>query len=320
MQGGPFARGALYYLLRNRLYLGEIVHKGVVHAGRHPPIVGLEIFSAVQESLDAKIGARAERLTHASKSPLAGVLYDSAGNRMSPTSSRGKSGSLHRYYVSSPKLSGRLKAAGAVSRVPAGLLEDLVKDRLSRLFFADADWDWAKARQQIIRIAVSAEHIDVELSATTPEESEAGLSRRLPKVDRLSRDGTLLRLIVSARLKAGKGRTLLLDANGRLAVGQKPPDQTLVRAIARAHAWRSRLASGAAVNIAAIAKEEGFTNGPVRHLLPLAYLSPDVTRAALAGRLRPDLNLEQLVQSDLPLSWRAQRRLFGLDSAPEKEG
>jgi site-specific DNA recombinase len=244
----------------------------------------LELFSAVQVSLDAKIGARAERLTRASKSPLAGLLDDSADNWMSPTSSRGKSGTLHRYYVSNPKLSGRPKAAGAVSRVPAGLSEDLIKDRLTRLFFADADWDWAKARQQIVRIIVAAEHIEIELSASAAE-SETDLGRRLPKVDRLSRDGALLRLVVSARLKAGKGGTLLLNANGRLAVGQKLPDQTLVRAIARAHVWRSRLASGAAVNIAAIAKEEGFTNGPVRHLPPLAYLSPDVTRAALAGRL-----------------------------------
>jgi hypothetical protein len=67
--------------------------------------------------------------------------------------------------------------------------------------------------------------------------------------------------------------------------------------------------------MAAIGKEEGFTDGPVRHLLPLAYLSPEVIRAVLAGRHRPDLNLEQLVRSDVPMSWSAQRRLFGLESA-----
>src|SRR4051794_9914237 len=29
--GGAFGRGALYHLLRNRLYRGEVVHKGIVH-------------------------------------------------------------------------------------------------------------------------------------------------------------------------------------------------------------------------------------------------------------------------------------------------
>lgn len=37
--GQPFSRGALYYLLRNRIYLGEIAHKGQVHPGEHPAIL-----------------------------------------------------------------------------------------------------------------------------------------------------------------------------------------------------------------------------------------------------------------------------------------
>jgi len=33
--GKPFSRGALYLILRNRIYRGEIVHKGQSHPGEH---------------------------------------------------------------------------------------------------------------------------------------------------------------------------------------------------------------------------------------------------------------------------------------------
>ena len=38
--GKPFSRGALYLMLRNRTYRGEIVHKGQSHPGEHPPPQG----------------------------------------------------------------------------------------------------------------------------------------------------------------------------------------------------------------------------------------------------------------------------------------
>ena len=51
--GRRFSRGALFHLLRNRVYLGMIVHKGTVHRGMHPAIVETELFEAVQARLDA---------------------------------------------------------------------------------------------------------------------------------------------------------------------------------------------------------------------------------------------------------------------------
>ena len=37
--GKPFSRGALYLMLRNRIYRGEIVHNGQSHQGEHKPII-----------------------------------------------------------------------------------------------------------------------------------------------------------------------------------------------------------------------------------------------------------------------------------------
>lgn len=52
--GVPFSRGALFYLLRNRTYRGEIVHRERTYAGRHEPIVDAELFDAVQARLLAR--------------------------------------------------------------------------------------------------------------------------------------------------------------------------------------------------------------------------------------------------------------------------
>ena len=63
--GQSFSRGALFHLLRNRTYLGLIVHRDRVHEGRHPAIVDAALFDAVQAKLDANVRrhqARGDRL------------------------------------------------------------------------------------------------------------------------------------------------------------------------------------------------------------------------------------------------------------------
>ena len=87
--GGPFSRGALFQLLRNRLYLGMIVHKGRVHPGRHQAIIDADLFEAVLARLDANTRRRASKLEQKADAPLAGRLFDADGQPMSPTFSYG---------------------------------------------------------------------------------------------------------------------------------------------------------------------------------------------------------------------------------------
>src|SRR6201981_1071549 len=56
--GKPFSRGALYLMLQNRLYRGEIVHKGQSHPGEHPPIIDQPLWDAVQAQLAANTADR----------------------------------------------------------------------------------------------------------------------------------------------------------------------------------------------------------------------------------------------------------------------
>ena len=55
--GKPFARGALYLMLQNRIYRGEIVHKEQSYVGEHTPIIDQPLWDAVQAHLSARPGA-----------------------------------------------------------------------------------------------------------------------------------------------------------------------------------------------------------------------------------------------------------------------
>ena len=97
--GRGFSRGALYELLSNPVYIGEIRHKQERHLGQHQPILERELWEKVQEQL--RKGARRNRdpSTQASPSSLAGKIFDENGD---PLYAQGaaKGGRRYRYFVS----------------------------------------------------------------------------------------------------------------------------------------------------------------------------------------------------------------------------
>lgn len=122
--GVPFSRGAICQILRNRLYRGEIAHRGEVHRGNHEPIVDKDLWDAVQARLiEQSQRARGSAAQLGSRALLAGLLFDADGNRMAPTySTNGKR--RYSYYVSAPLVRG---AGREGIRVPAHDLEALAR-------------------------------------------------------------------------------------------------------------------------------------------------------------------------------------------------
>ena len=91
-------------------------------------------------------------------------------------------------------------------------------------------------------------------------------------------------------------------------------DPALVKAVLRAHDWFERLAMGRARSFAQIAHDEGATGRYVAHMLPLAFLAPDIVSSILAGRQPVDLTANRLIKKiDLPLGWAEQRALLGFE-------
>jgi len=98
--GKPFSRGALYCLLSNRIYLGEIRHKQQSHPGQHEPIISRELWERVQAKLCGHGVRDGEgRKTAAMQSPLAGRLFDANGELLYVQGAV-EGQRRYRYYVS----------------------------------------------------------------------------------------------------------------------------------------------------------------------------------------------------------------------------
>ncbi len=125
--GKPLARGALYLMLQNRIYRGEIVHQDQIYPGEHAAIIDPALWEAVQSRLADNAVERGRGIRVKNPSLLAGLLFDSEGQRMTPTHAV-KNGTRYGYYVSRPLIIGsRADAAGL--RLPAAEIEQIVVNR-----------------------------------------------------------------------------------------------------------------------------------------------------------------------------------------------
>src|SRR5262249_36577223 len=80
--GKPFSRGALYLILQNRTYLGEIVHNGRSHPGEHSPIIDQPLWDTVQAQLAGNTAQRTSGTRIRQPSLFIGMLFDCSGNAM----------------------------------------------------------------------------------------------------------------------------------------------------------------------------------------------------------------------------------------------
>ena len=303
--GVPINRGALYHLLRNGIYLGMIHHKGVLHQGQHPPIIENALFEKVQRTLDGKRRRHAERQserhTERASAPLAGRIFDSTGEPMSPTNSSGKSGKRYRYYVSAPLLKGGAgqtsagQAADRICRISADALESQLTALITRLVPA-----YTKPPLSLpTRIEVHAQAIHL----TVPKSACTGIQALLSSDERLAEDLTnpnALRLIAAIRIRNRRGRTEVRAASVRAST----KDPVLIGALQRAHAMIDLDTRHLPVCNKSPETQYG------RRLIALAFLAPDLQQAILDGTQPTDLTLDHLMAKSLPAEWSAQRQLF----------
>ena len=132
--GKRFSRGALYLMLQNWLYRGNIAHKEKIYPGQHQAIIEPELWQAVQDRLAAGRRERSMAVGAEAPSLLAGLIFDSDSARLSPTHAV-KKGKRYRYYVSTALITRSRSEHPKGRRIPAGDIEGLVLDRL-RAFFA----------------------------------------------------------------------------------------------------------------------------------------------------------------------------------------
>jgi site-specific DNA recombinase len=307
--GIPFERGSLFYLLRNRFYIGEVKYRGEILPGEQPAIMERELFDAVQQKLTDQWSHR----NHAkSKSDhlLTGLLFDDAGHRMIPTHAT-KAGIRYRYYVSLPHLKGESKtvSVGSVSRIPATDIEDIIVKSVNEHLAQHGQPSSGRAHahdrsviaDQVVRIDVHKDRLIVRFkSAGTEEESH-------------STDGQLLS-IPWRKPPSSKSRQILIP----LGVPRNEVRPTrierrarLVNAIARGRLWLDEIVSGSAANIEQIATRQKCSVRQVNMTISLAFLAPDLVKAAVEGRLPRGIGVERL--RDAPAEWSRQFEALGLN-------
>ena len=135
--GERFYRGALYLILQNRIYRGEIVHKAKAFPGEHAAIVDEDLWRRVQRHLEENRLERRPGDNASEPNLLTGILFDAQSEPMTPTHA-GKKGTRSRYYISR-RLITRIDADNAQDqphgqRLPAANLEALVTNRMRSFF------------------------------------------------------------------------------------------------------------------------------------------------------------------------------------------
>jgi hypothetical protein len=118
-----------------------------------------------------------------------------------------------------------------------------------------------------------------------------------------------LTIRIPMRLQRRGGRKLIMAPEGA-AMPKPRRDETLVKALVRAHRWRRKIESGQARSITDLAEQEGVTDAYVCRLLPLACLAPDIVEAILDGRQPKGLRLAEMLGNG-PLAWEGQRSARG---------
>ena len=113
--GHAFSRGALYTLLRNPIYVGEIRHKGVCHPGQHTPIVDRAMWDKDAQLLRGHSTGRGARNSGTKSCVLMGKLFDESGEGLTPSHAV-KGDRRYRYYASLR----RLRKARSAARVDGG--------------------------------------------------------------------------------------------------------------------------------------------------------------------------------------------------------
>lgn len=300
--GTPFSRGALFGMLRNRVYVGDIVHKEKTWPGLHPAILDRDLFDRVQAMLDANTAPRQQKIRR-SPALLTGLVRDSAGQPMSPVTAR-KGDVVYRYYVASKLQKGEVvcDTDGAVRRVAAAPVEQAVAGALRELVGQPLA-EWSSLRDLTTAIHVHRDRLVLMLTLS----AQARAIHDLPPPD----DTGVIRLIVPAQLQLRGGRSWLERCEHR---NRRRIDRTLVAGLRRAHVELARVGIRTNGRTPSWREAEGIHDPYLKSLTRLAFLSPDIQQAIMEGRQPAGLTLQSLREQDIPVSWTAQRRALGFAS------
>jgi DNA invertase Pin-like site-specific DNA recombinase len=300
------SRRQLHHILTNPIYAGRIRHKGQVFEGQHPAIITPDRWDRIQDRLIGKSAKRRKTKHHRDPSPLAGKLFDEAGDKLTPSHTK-KGNQRYRYYISQKLVTGvsSTNERQQTWRIPAAQLEEPIasaaQTRIRDLEGAGDD--------QIIREGVPAqieksaafeliEKVKIEPGQLTLMLSK-GRTKKLIECERDLVDADLQITLPFTERRRG--------VEMKFVVGDTAtPDEKLLRNLANANHWYARLKDGATFD--EIAAEAGTSKRRVQQMIHLAFLAPDIVRQITLGTQPLGLTSDWLLRHDMPADWDAQRK------------
>jgi site-specific DNA recombinase len=313
-------------MLQNRLYLGEITHKGESHRGQQPAIIDHQLWDKVQEQLKSNVQGERRKIRSKGGSLLAGLLYDSVGERYTPAHAN-KSGRRYLYYVSHAVHTRKTRNSSCPGRLPAKEIEELVLRQIRMLLESPQQvqevLEWPSdpkglkllvegagravarldqnASSFLRKVTVYRDRFEIQIDKI--QLLQALIGKDAENSERVLAE-PVLTIVANAVLKRNGGEMRLQVPSG--AQGTRPrPVPSFIRAIARANGWVEQILTGEFENARAIAKSTGFDERYVSRILPLAFLAPDLTEAILDGSGN---SLLGNVTGNISLHWPAQRK------------
>jgi site-specific DNA recombinase len=281
----------------------------VRYPGQHPPLIDAATWDAVQAQLAANHHENRARTNAKSKSLLAGLIYDDAGNRL-VSSHATKNGKRYRYYVTSHG-TGRAGTTPNLPRLrlPATMVDELLRTTLQN-FLTDKTRLSTLLRERRCRpaeigsgLAIAGKLADSLSPAEPMAQNVADLLARVTvsptsliisiKRDRLL--GVLTDRFADPSQDDGQDNVISVEATVPAALGSgsgklvfdnqigETPDAAVVKAIARASVWFEQLTTGKSQSMAQIAIGENITDNYVSNLIHLAWLSPGLVGRVLDG-------------------------------------
>ena len=339
--GKPFSRGALYTLLRNCTYIGKVSHKGKVFDGEHQRIIDQETWNQVEAQLTTNRSKARRRSKAKSPSLLAGLLYDSRGNPMSPTHAT-KDEKRYRYYISQAVLKYEKHKEGDVLRVPAESVEIVCIEQIKSLLsnaglllkslnhlglaahqqehlvdlarqYADS-WDQLTLHEQIRHLKKIAEKIELERKVIRIHIRLSAIIKLLNPEYFHQRSAVTTSedqhvLTCPVQLKRYGIETKLVVSNGPVVLSHPESTKAIQKALRKALVWNQTLLDGKASTLTELAKKENVAQRYICDLIKLAYLAPDIIEAIIDGKVPAGLTLVRL-KKRFSMDWPKQRQLL----------
>ena len=318
--GIPFRRGSLFYLLKNPIYRGKIVHKGNAHDGEHEAIVDEDLWERVQMQLREKAPPRKRPKNDRQNALLVGLLVDQHQRQIVPTYTT-KGTRRYAYYETRKDLA--RPADPPSTRFTQGLLDGHVLRHLGMLLSDDHGLRRLANLEQADLLRAMFEGTKLLATRLTqPSDAQAAI-RSLVALVRVESGSLDLTLKPAALGLANQpcwrfsiplpARKPFREAKLRIDSGTpgKPVKDDLLALLADAHTALELVQSNPDLSLHQIGKREGRCRTHLARLLRLAWLSPRIVEAVVEGSQPRNINRQLLLAANLPIEWAEQEQLFG---------